>query len=163
MSVTVQIKYQNVEETFSGEVDQVWASVNRFFGQTIPVFRAMQDAVLTVNLKQVLDASKGLVAAAEEGPVVLASKRKLTDSESLLLMLLAAFLGGRLGVLKKLWLSRDELQTWLGKPAKITGTRLAELCREGFSMRTQEGNYQLTTYGVKHLVEVLLPSIRKKL
>lgn len=163
MSVTVQIKYGNLEETFSGEVNQVWTSVNRFFCQTIPVFRAVQDAVLTVNLKQVIDASRGLVAAAEEGPVVLIPKRKLTDSESLLLMLLAAFLGGRLGVLKKPWLSKDEVQGWLGKTAKITGTRLAELCREGFTMRTQDGNYQLTTYGVKHLVEVLLPSIRKKL
>jgi DNA-binding IclR family transcriptional regulator len=78
-------------------------------------------------------------------------------------MLLAAFLGGRLGVLERLWLSKQELQGWLGKPAKTAGTRLAELCRKGFAQRTPEGNYQLTTYGVKHLIEVLLPDIRRKL
>jgi len=162
LSITVHIKYKDIEETFTGDVDNVWTSINRFFSQTIPLFNAAHSAVLTVDLKQVIVASKGLVAVAEEGPVVLVSKQKLTDNESLLLKLLAAYIGGRLGVLNKMWLSRNELQGGLGKSRKITGTRLGELCREGLATKTEEGGYQLSTLGVNRLVDEILAQIRSK-
>lgn len=163
MSVTVHVTYKDVEETFTGDVNDVWVVVNRFFSQMIPLFDAAREVVLTVNLEDVIEASKGLVAVAEEGPVVLVPKQKLTDSESLLLQLLAAWVGSRLGVLGKGWLSREDLQGWLGKSGKITGTRLGELCREGLVLRTEEGEgYQLSTFGVKRLLEEVLPQVRSK-
>jgi hypothetical protein len=162
LSITVHIKYKDVEETFTGDVDNVWISINRFFSQTIPLFDAAHSAVLTVDLKQVIESSKDLVAVADEGPIVLVSKQKLTDNESLLLKLLAAYIGGKLGVLDKMWLSRDELQGWLGKSGKITGTRLGELCREGLAVKTEEGGYRLSTLGVIRLVDGALAQIRSK-
>ena len=162
MSVTVHVRFKDVEETFTGDVDTVWKGVNRFFGRLLPLLNAVNGVVLTVHLNEVLDASKGLVAVTEEGPVVLVSKQKLTDSETLLLMLLAAYVGSRLGVLKKSWLTRDELREWLGKSGKITGTRLGELSREGLVAKTEEGAYKLSTLGIKRLVEELLPQIKSK-
>lgn len=163
MSITVHIKYKDIEETFTGDIDKVWTSINRFFSQTIPLFDAAHNAILTVDLKQVIEASKGLMAVAKEGPIVLASKQKLTDNESLLLKLLAAYIGGKLSVLDKTWLSRDDLQGWLGKNRKITGTRLGELCREGLAVKTEEGHYQLSTLGVNRLMDEVLPQIRSKI
>jgi hypothetical protein len=151
-----------MEETFSGDVNSVWVSVNRFFSQMIPLFGVVRDVVLTADLNEVIEVSKGLVAVGEEGPVVLVSKEKLTDSESLLLMLLAAWIGGRLGVLDRVWMSREELRGWLGKSRKITGTRLGELCREGLAVKAEDGDYRLSTFGVKRLVEELLFQIKGK-
>ena len=163
MSVTVHVKYKDVEETFSGDVNSVWVSVNRFFGRLVPFLDVVRGVVLTVDLGEVVEACKGLVAVGEEGPVVLVGKEKLTDSEGLLLMLLAAWVGGRLGKLDRLWLGRDELREWLGKSGKIVGTRLGELCREGLVVRTEDdGGHRLSTFGVKRLVEELLPQIRGK-
>jgi hypothetical protein len=158
----VHVKCGNVEETFSGDVESVWVNVNRFFGKLVPLLDVVRGVVLTVDLNEVVDAGKGLVAVGEEGPVVLVSKEKLTDIEGLLLMLLGAYIGSRLGVLGKGWLSRDELQRWLGKSGKIVGTRLGELCREGLVVRTEEGVYRLSTFGVKRLVDEILPQVRSK-
>ncbi len=159
----MHVKYKDVEETFTGSVDEVWVSVNRFFSKIVPVFDAARSVVLTVDLNEVVGASRGLVAVAKEGPVVLVPKQKLTDSEGLLLMLLAAYVGGRLGVLDKGWLSRDELQGWLGKNGKIVGTRLGELCRDGLVAKTEDGvGFRLSTFGVKRLIEELLPQIKSK-
>lgn len=163
MSITVHLKYKDVEETLTGDVNSVWTSINRFFSQMIPLLDAVQGVVLTVDFEEVVKASKGLVAVAQEGPVVLVSKQKLTDNESLLLMLLAAYIGGRIGVLDEIYLSRDELHERLGKSRKITGTRLGELHREGLVVKTEDNaGFQLSTFGVTQLVEEVLPHIRSK-
>ncbi|UCB59663.1 MAG: hypothetical protein JSW72_05890 [Candidatus Bathyarchaeota archaeon] len=164
VSVAVQVRYKNVEETFKGDVNSVWVSVNRFFGEMIPLLDVVQGVVLTVDLGEVVEAGKGLVAVGEEGPVVLVGKERLTDSECLLLMLLAAWIGGRLGVLSRTWLSRDELRGWLGKSGKIVGTRLGELCREALVKRTEDGGgYRLSAFGIRRLVDFFLPQIRDKI
>jgi len=60
-------------------------------------------------------------------------------------------------------MSKKELQTRLGKTSKITSTRLGELCREGVVIKTEEGNYKITTIGIKRLQDELLPKIREKI
>lgn len=163
MSVTVHIKYKDFEGIFSGDADEVWVDVNRFFSQKIPHFTIARSALLTVDLKEVVEASRNIVAVAEEGPVVLVPKKKLTDRENLLLILLAAYVGGRLGLWERLWLNGNELQVWLGKSGKITSTRLNELSRQGIVTKTENGGYQLSTYGAKFLVEEVLPKIKNKI
>lgn len=163
MSVTVHIKYMDFEGIFSGDADEVWVDVNRFFSQKIPHFTIARSVLLTVDLEEVVEASRNLVAVSEEGPVVLVLKKKLTDSENLLLILLAAYVGGRLGIWERLWLNGKELQAWLGKSGKIISTRLSELSRQGIITKMENGGYQLSTYGAKHLVEEVLPKIRNKI
>lgn len=162
LSVTVHVKYKDIEETFTGDVDDVWAGINQFFGKMIPLFEATREVVLTVDLVEIVETAKGLVAVAEEGPAVLVPKEKLTDNEGLLLMLLAAYIGGRLGVLDKPWLSKEEMRIWLGKSGKITGTRLGELCRKGLVVRVEDVGFRLSTLGVKQLIDEVLPQIRGK-
>jgi len=155
--------YKDIEETFAGDVENVWVGVNRFFCRLIPLIDMVQGVVMTVDLEKVVKASKGFVAVAKEGPIVLISRRKLTDRESLLMMLLSGWVGGRLGVLDRVWLSKEELRVWLGKNEKIVGTRLGELCREGKVVRTEDGGgFRLSTLGVKWLIDEALPQIRSK-
>ena len=162
-TITVHIKYQDVEQTFTGNVNDVWVSVNRFFGEMIPAFEVARKAVLTVDLEKLIDDCKNIIAVAPEGPSLLVSRQKLTDSETLALHLLAAYIGNKLGLLNSDTLSKEELQARLGKSAKITSTRLGELCREELATKTEEGNYKIITIGIKSLQEEALPKIRERL
>ena len=161
-TVTVHIKYMDTEQTFTGEVNQVWVSVNRFFSEMIPALQIVKNALLTVDLEKLIGDCKNVIAVAPEGPVLLVSKQKLTDSETLTLHLLATYIGNKLG-LSKGFLTKEELQAALGKNAKITGTRMGELCRERYAAKTEEGNYRITTLGIKRFQEETLPEIREKL
>jgi len=161
-SVTVHIKYQETEQTFTGDANQVWISINRFFSEMIPALQTVKKALLTVDLESLIEDCKNVIAVAPEGPVLLVSRQKLTDNETLTLQLLATYIGNKLGQSKD-YLTKEELQAGLGKNAKITSTRLGELCREGLTTKTEEGNYRITTLGIKRSQEETLPEIREKL
>ncbi len=161
-TVTVHIKYQETEQTFIGDVNQVWRSINKFFTEMIPTFQTLKKALLTVDLENLIEDCQNVIAVAPEGPVILVSKQKLTDGETLMLNLLAAYIGNKLGQSKN-DLSKQEMQVGLGKSAKITSTRLGELIREGLAIKTAEGNYRITTLGIKRFHEEALPIIREKL
>lgn len=161
-TVTVHIKYLETEQTFTGDVNHVWVSVNRFFSEMIPALQIVKKALLTVDLENLIEDCKNIIAVAPEGPVLLVSRQKLTASETLTLHLLATYIGNKLG-LSKIFLTKEELQAALGKNAKITSTRLSELCREGLATKTDEGNYRITTLGIKRFQEETLPEIREKL
>jgi predicted transcriptional regulator len=128
----------------------------------LPALQTIKKALLTVDLEILIEDLKNVIAIAPEGPVLLVSKQKLTDSETLTLHLLAAYVGNKLGKSKNI-LSKEELQAGLGKSAKITSTRIGELIREGLATKTEEGNYKITTLGIKRFQEESLPEIREKL
>jgi hypothetical protein len=159
-TVTVHIKYMDTEQTFTGDVNQVWISINRFFSEMIPALHIVRKALLTVDLEKLIEDCKNVIAVTPEGPVLLVSKQKLTDSETLTVHLLATYIGNKLG-LSKSFLTKEELQAALGKNAKITSTRLGELCREGYATKTDDGNYQITTLGIKRFQEEILPEFVK--
>ena len=162
-TITVHIKYQDLEQTFVGNVNDVWTSINRFFSEIIPALEVTRKVLLTVDLEKLVDDCRNVIAVAPEGPNLLVSKQELTDSETLALNLLAAYVSNRLGLLNKDTLSKEELQKRLGKSAKITSTRLGELSREELATKTEEGNYKITTIGIKRLQEEVLPKIRERI
>lgn len=161
-TVTVHIKYQETKQTFIGKTDEVWRSINKFFTEMIPALKTIKKVVLTVDLENLIEEVKNVIALTPEGPVLLVSKQKLTDSETLSLHLIAAFIGNKLGQSKDAQ-SKQELQIGLGKTAKITSTRLGELIRERLAIKTKEGNYKITTLGIKRFQEEILPEIKEKL
>ena len=160
--VTVHIKYQDFEQTFTGDANQVWISVNRFFNEMMPALSIVKKALLTVDLESLIKDCQNVIAVAPEGPVVLVSRNKLTDNETLTLQLLAAYIGNKLGHTKEA-LTKEELQSGLGKSGKITSTRLGELIRDGYAAKTDDGNYKITTLGIRRFQEESLPEIRQKL
>jgi hypothetical protein len=160
--VTVTIKYQNKEQTFTGDANQVWSSINKFFSEMIPAIDTVKMALLTVDLETLILDCKNIIAVAPEGPVILVSKQKLTDNETLTLHLIATYIANKLGQPKD-YLSKEELQSGLGKNSKITSTRLGELIRDGNATKTEEGNYKITTIGIKRFQEEALPEIIQKI
>jgi len=154
--VTVYVKYGEVEQTFTGSVNDVWVSVNKFFGEVVPTFDIARKVTLTVDLARLIEDAKDVVAIAPEGPEVLVPKEKLTDGETLQFYLLAAYIGYRVGKRSTDSMTKEELQAKLGKNMKITTTRLGELVKQGNVVRTEEGNYRIATIAIKKLQEELI-------
>jgi len=154
-AITVHVKYGEIEKTFTGNVNDVWVSVNKFFSEMIPAFDVARKVTLTVDLAQLIDDVKDVIAIAPEGPEVLVPKEKLTDSEALRLYLLGAYIAYRMGERSTDAMTKEELQAKLGKTSKIASTRLGELVKEGNVAKTEEGNYRITTVAVKRLQDEL--------
>jgi hypothetical protein len=161
--VTFHVKYGDVEQTFSGSVEDVWLSVNRFFKDFVPVFEVAKKLTLNVDLQQLARDCEGIIAFSAEGANVLVSRSKLTDNEVLGLLLLAGYVGFQLGKLDGDGVSRDELQAKLGKDAKIVSTRLGELVKSEIAVKTADEKYRITTYGVVQMQKEILPRIRAKI
>ena len=112
--VKVEIKYKDVEKTFSGNVEEVWLCMHRFFCEFIPSFETACKLMLRVDLQNLVEDCRSIIAFSKEGPNVLVSRSKLTDSETLALWLLATYVGRQLGILEGDAVSKEELQTKLG-------------------------------------------------
>jgi len=161
--ITVQIKYKDVEKTFSGLVNDVWISINKFFSEFIPTFKIARKMILTVDLQNLIKKCEKVIALTEEGPHLLVSRDKLTDNETLILQLLANYLGHKLGTMNNDAVSREELQAKLGKNSKITSTRLGELVKSEMVTKTKDGKYKITTFGIIQTQKNILPKTTSKI
>jgi hypothetical protein len=160
--VTVHVRFGDVEQTFSGSVEDVWVSVNRFFGEFLPSFEVAKRLVLSVDLQGLVKACEGLIAFSKEGANLLVSKDRLTDNETLLLWLLAYHVGNSLGFVSESAVSKEELQAKLGKSGKIASTRLGELVKSDMVVKTADDRYRITTFGVVQMQKDVIPKIRAK-
>lgn len=160
--VTVHVKYGDVEQTFTGSVEDVWLSLNRFFGEFLPSFDVAKRLVLSVDLQGLVKACEGLVAFSKEGANLLVSKDRLTDNETLLLWLLAGYVGFSLGLVGSDVVGKEELQARLGKSGKIASTRLGELVKSDMVAKAADDKYRITTFGVVQMQKDVIPKIRAK-
>ena len=162
-AVTVHVKYGGVEQTFTGSVEDVWVSVNKFFGEFVPFFEVARKLVLSVDLERLVEECEGLIGFSPEGVNLLVSRDRLTDNETLLLWLLASYVGFRLGLVDGDGVSREELQSRLGKSGKITSTRLGGLVKSDMVVKTDDDKYRITTFGVVQMQKDIIPKIKAKI
>lgn len=160
--VSVQLKYEGLEKTFSASPEEAWVLLNRFFGEFLPSFEVAKKLVLSVDLQVLAKDCEGLIGFSPEGANLLVSKSRLTDNETLLLWLLAGYLGSKLGLVEGDAVSKDELQAKLGKSGKITSTRLGELVKNGLVEKTGDDKFRVTTFGVVQLQKDFLAKIKAK-
>jgi hypothetical protein len=161
--IVVQVKYKDLEETFSADsLENAWLLLDKFFHEVIPSFEMASKLWLTVDLAALAEDLEGLLAFSSEGSNLLLPKEKLTDNETLIMWLLASFVGQKLGKLESDSLSKEELQTRLGKSGKITSTRLGELVKNNLVARTDEDKFKITTFGVVQVQKDVLPKIKAK-
>ncbi|MGB9740147.1 MAG: hypothetical protein ACP5IM_01340 [Candidatus Bathyarchaeia archaeon] len=161
-TVTVHVKYGDLEKTFVGDLEEVWLSVNRFFSEFLPAFEISKKLRLNVDLQALVKDCEGLIAFSTEGANLLVPKERLTDNETLLLWLLAYHIGFQLGLVASDAVSKEDLQVKLCKSAKITSTRLGELVKTQMVAKTAEDKYKITVFGIVQMHRELLPRIRAK-
>ena len=161
--ITVQIKYKELEQQIIAEPQEAWLLLNKFFKDLIPSFEIAQKLWLNIDLEQLANDLKGIVAFSDNGISLLAPKNKLRDNEALLVWLVAHFLGKKLGLLQSDSVSKDELQMKLGKSSKITSTRLGELVKNDFAVKMADEKFRITTFGVLQVQKEIIPRIKSKL
>lgn len=161
--VAVHIKYKDVEQTFSAPPEETWILLNKFFNELLPSFEIVNKLLLSVDLQALAKDCEGVIAFSEEGVNLLVSKNKLTDNETLLLWLLAGYLGYKLGIIGSDTFSKEELQTKLGKSGKITSTRLGELIKSDMVAKTADEKLRITTFGVAQIQKDTFPKIKAKI
>jgi hypothetical protein len=161
-AVTVVVRFGDVEQTFSGSVEDVWLSLNRFFGEFLPSFEVAKRLVLSVDLQGLVKDCEGLIAFSKEGANLLVSKDRLTDNECLLLWLLAGYVGFSFGLVCSDCVGKEELQTKLGKSGKIASTRLGELVKNDMVVKSADDKYRITTFGVVQMQKDIIPKIKAK-
>jgi len=161
-SVTVRIKYKDVEKEFFGTIEEAWLLLSKFFNEFLPSFEIAKKLLLNVDNRQLAKDCEGLIAFSKEGSNLLVPGTKLTDNETLLMWLLASHLGQKLGILVVDTLTKEELRLKLGKSGKITSTRLGELVKNSSVTKTENEKFKITTFGVSLMQKEILPRIKSK-
>ena len=161
--LTVQVRYRGVESTFSGSVESVWSSLNRFFNDFLPSFEVAQTLTLTIDLQKLTKDCAGIIALSKEGPFLLVPRNKMTDNETLSLLLLAGYVAHQLGNNETDAVSKEELQGKLGKGSKIVSTRLGELVKNEIAVKTPDEKYKITTFGLMQMQKYIIPRIKAKM
>ena len=159
--ISVHVKFGDIEQTFVGNTNDVWFLVNKFFSEMMPSFEILSNIMLTVDLQRLIEDCRDIVAITPEGIAVLVQKEQLTDNEALMLHLLAGYIAQKSGLAETGALSKEALQNSLGKSAKIISTRLGELTRKGYVVKI-DGDYKISTIGIKMLQNELLPRLKAK-
>lgn len=159
----VRIKYKDLEKSFTATFEETWLLLNKFFSEFLPSFEIANKLWLSVDLQQLAKDCEGIIAFSPEGANLLVPKNKITDNETLLLWLLASHLGQKLGLTGSDALSKEELQTKLGKSSKITSTRLGELVKTNLAAKTADEKFRITAFGIIQMQREILPKIKTKL
>ncbi len=161
--IVLQVKYKGVEQTFSADsLEDAWLFMDKFFHDKIPSFEIANRLQLSLDLAKLAKDVEGVIAFSPEGSNLMVSQGKLTDNETLILWLLASYVGKKLAWLTSDSLSKEELQAKLGKSGKITSTRLGELVKNDWVARADEDKFKITTYGVTQAQKEILPKIKAK-
>ncbi len=160
--ICVQLKYNGVEQQFFADPQEAWLLLNQFFKELIPSFEIAQKLWLNIDVQKLAKDLKGVVAFSCDGASLLVPKNKLTDNEALLAWLTAYYLGFKLGLVGSDSLSKDELQTKLGKSGKITSTRLGELVKNELATKAVDDRFKITTFGVIQTQKEIIPKIKAK-
>lgn len=155
------VKYRDIEAKFAGRPDEVIRAFMNFVGRVLPAYDLAAQLTLSLDMNEILKSLSGLIAFTPEGPIITAPRERLGgDRNAILLNLIKAYIGYRLGRLDKDTLSVSDLTSATGCKSGTVAARLSELTDMGFVERVGRGEYRVTTLGIKFFLEEVLPKIR---
>jgi len=153
-------KYADMEVRFTGSPSEVVRGLLAFLSRIIPAFELVSELTISADLEDLLKRLKGIIAFAEEGPVILIPRDRLSERDALLLHLVKAYVSYRLGKVDKESLSMAELITLTGTKPGTAAARLSEVVSLGYVERIGRGEYRITTLGIKNFLEEILPRLK---
>jgi len=153
-SLRVHIEFGEAKADFEGEVNQVFEATVRFLGQIYPNLELVQKIVYTPNLVELAEKLAGLIEITSEGPI-LVSGLDLPTRDAVCLVLLGAYVGDKLGRMSKNTLSSGELSRITGKARKTISNEIPRLASDGLIVKTPEGQYGITTFGIRKTEDVI--------
>lgn len=148
--IRVTIKTQDSEVEFEGEYEEVWMSINKYFSELYPSLQIVKKLIGAVDIEDLMNKLSGKIEVKEDRINILAggdAKKKI------LLCLAGAYVGRRLGIFEKEFLTPKEIANYTGIDEKITRARLSELRKEGLVIRKEDGLYGFTPASLKEILD----------
>lgn len=160
--VNIKIKYKNIEKTLSATPEETWSFLRAFFRDFIPSYEIAEKLRINLDIKKLAKDCEGLFIYSSERPFLFKPNKKLTDNETILLWLLAYFLGAAINTTKSENVSKEFFQRKIKKSRKIISTRLNELLHNDLIKKVNDCEYVLTDLGLKLMHKEFLPKIKLK-
>lgn len=151
--LSVQVEYGEVKANFEGSADEVFEATLRFLTQVCPNLEIIQNIVYTPDLVKISKELVGLLRVTAQGMIL--SVQDLPASKMICLALLGAYVGDRFGKLSKDTLSSNDLAVVTGKARKTVMNEMPRLMEKGYVERTSEGEYLITTLGIRRTEEMI--------
>ena len=162
--IKINVEFGDAKLEFEGPADAAIKALLEFLQKHYPTYQIVNKLTLTVELEELINKLEGILAFTPEGPVILLNRekleRELSIREMILLHLVKAYVGFQLGRLKKDSLSVDELLKATGGKVGAVAGRLSEMASEDLIQRIGRAEYRVTTYGLKHFIESVIPKLR---
>lgn len=155
----VYVKHDKFEEDFKGPVDEVVRALIAFLDKVYPSLEILSQIRLTVDLQELIEEMKDIIAIAPSGPVIL-SKKKLTVKELIGLNLIGAFVGYKLNLAEKTSLSLDELATLTRKTKGSVSGALTPMVNNRLVEKPEKGEYKISLLGIKYFTHEVFPKLR---
>ncbi|MDG7037814.1 MAG: hypothetical protein JRN37_01430 [Nitrososphaerota archaeon] len=155
--LNVEIRMGDLHATFSGKPSDVYETVDRFLSQNISEISFARQIYLNYSLKELVEMFREFVKITEEGPRVI-SERPLSLKLKISLQLIACKIAFMLNRIQRAGYSVQELEESMATNAKSISSRLSELVKEGYVMRSNDekgSSYYVTTAGIKWVFDAL--------
>jgi len=159
--IEIYVKCSGFEEDFKGPVDQVLRALISSLDKIYPSLEVLSQVRLTVDLQELMEKMKDIIAVAPSGPVILCEK-KLTVPEMIGLNLIGAFAGYKLNLLEKASLSLDELVTLTGKTKGSVSRRMTSMVNDRWVEKPDRGEYKISPVGIKHFLDKVFPNLKEE-
>jgi len=155
----VHIELGEAKADFEGEVNEVFELTVKFLTQIYPSLEVLQRIIYTPDITNLVRKIEGLMEITTDG-LILSPGLDLPARDAVCLALLGAYIGKLLGKLSKDTLSTKRLARIIGKARKTVSNEVPRLISEGLIERTSEGEYRLTTLGIRK-TESLIEQYKK--
>jgi len=159
--IEIYVKYDQFQEDFKGPVDQVLRALMAFLDKVYPGLEILSQVRLTVDLQELIEKMKDVIAIAPSGPVVL-SKKRLTVKELIGLNLIGTFVGYKLNLADKASLSLDELVNLTGKTRGSVSGALTLMVNSRLVQKPEKGEYKISPPGIKRFVDEVFPKLKEE-
>lgn len=144
----VHIEFGQAKADFEGDINEVFELTIKFLTQIYPRLEVLQRIIYTPDVIELARRIEGLVEITSDG-LILPSNLDVPARDAICLALLGAYLGKALGKLPKDALSTRDLARIIGKARKTVSNEVPRLISDGLIERTPEGEYRLTTPGIR--------------
>ena len=158
--VRIQAKVKGETFNFEGTADEAINAFLKFICAVYPAYELVSKLTLTIDFEKLLKDFAGVITVAQEGPVLL--RRDVSTADAIGLCLIGAHIGFKIGKLSDDILSYDEMAKFTGKSSGTIANELTKMTKRGLVDRVGKGEYKITTAGIIHFANEVLPKLKEK-
>jgi hypothetical protein len=153
--IKLQVEYENLRESFEGDVDEVFKALTQFLYRIYPHMEVASKLIWTPDLKQLMERIPEYCRLTPEGDLIMVKTLPSTE-QSILLILTLAYLSYKLGKRSDESIESLEISKAINKAEKTVRNTLTELTKTNTVERVDKGRYKITSSGLRKVEEILM-------